>query len=180
MSTPLTSMVARGGWVLGLVVSLALLVPIGVGTLYLFTSDSGTHAHATEDLYNTMLACMFGVTVLSMLNLWIHIRSKRAGKSTRWQARGFAMMFAVAIGGVLWLRALHLGIYDDSSEHGAFFGWFSFSLIFVGMAALNVALFWRRTHRHTHRSRGSRGTSRTYEAAVESPAQGLRRRRRRA
>ncbi|MFO1320818.1 MAG: hypothetical protein U1F52_14475 [Burkholderiales bacterium] len=166
----LTTAFSRGVWILGLFTALALCAVVAIATAYLLTVETGMHGGAADEAYVLMSGCMMGATLCSVFNLWMHIRSKHAGGSSRWMARGFGMMLLVMAAGVMWVRSLHLGIYDHVSDVGPFFGWFAFSLILVGMVSLNVALFWRRTHRRRRRRSGSRGGWVVDQAEIAAPA----------
>lgn len=177
MSISLTNIFAKGIWLLGMLAVFGLSVPIGIGTVYLLGLGDTVGDNTAEETYRTMSACIIGVTLCTVFNLWLHIRLKRTGGSSRWMARGFGMMLIVMLAGALWLRALHLGVFDHLSDSGSFLGWFLFSLLFAGMLLINGVLAWRRTHRRKRRvSRSRSGASRS---AAPSPREGAVRRQRR-
>lgn len=165
MSSPLTNVLAKGVWLLGMLAVIGLAIPIAIGTSYLLGLSEAIGDNAVDDMYRMMSACMIGMTFCTVFNLWLHIRLKRTGSTSRWMARGFGMMMIVVLGGALWLRALYLGIFDHLSDSGSFLGWFMFSLLFAGMLLVNGILAWRRTHRRKRRV--SRSRSSAARTAVE-------------
>jgi len=155
---------ARWSWILWQLFILALAVPLVMGVAWLMKHGSNPSTDTIMMVVRSLVVVIMVVAACSILNLWIYLILKGAG-STRWLAKGFAWTLVLVVLAILWVRSLYVGVFEEASEHGAFAGWFAFSLLMVAFFVFNFTVLWRKTHpkrRRRHRS-GSSNRDRTGE-----------------
>lgn len=161
---------ARWSWILWQLFILALGVPLVMGVVWLMRHGNNPSTDTIMIVVRTLVVCIMVLAACSILNLWIYLIMKGAG-STRWLAKGSAWTLALVVLAIIWVRSLYIGVFSDGSEHGAFVGWFVFTLLMVTFFVFNFAVLWRKTHpkrkrRHRQRIRHS-GVSRGTSGAVQ-------------
>jgi hypothetical protein len=168
---------ARWSWILWQLFILALGVPLVIGVAWLMRHGNNPNTDTIMIVVRTLVACIMALASCSILNLWIYLVMKGAS-STRWLAKGSAWTLTLVVLATLWVRSLYIGVFEDGSEHGAFAGWFAFTLLMATFFVFNFAVLWRKTHpkrkrRHRHRQRGRRsGASSTGQGEGELRARG--------
>lgn len=156
---------ARWSWILWQLFILALAVPLVMGIVWLMRHGNNPSTDTALMVVRALVVCIMAVATCSILNLWIYLMLKGTG-SSRWLAKGFGWTIVLVVLASLWVRSLYVGVFDENSMHGAFGGWFAFSLLMVAFFVFNFTVLWRKTHprrrrrqrsRRSHRSRDSEG-----------------------
>lgn len=150
---------ARWSWILWQLFILALAIPLVMGVAWLMRHGNNPSTDTIMTVVRTLVVCIMVLAACSILNLWVYLMLKGTA-SARWLAKGFGWTLTLVVLAILWVRSLYVGVFEEASEHGAFAGWFAFSLLMVAFFVFNFAVLWRKTHpKRRRRHRGRRSSS---------------------